>query len=129
VAALSSSAGLGFAPGAIPAAAAVPSRAASPAVAERAACLVPDREAQAVIAVQPDLPDTLRSNQWTGTTAVDVQLSANGSVERVSVAESSGNAWLDRIALETAAHTSFRPAVKNCDTTGGRYLYLVTFVN
>ena len=93
-------------------------------------CVVPDRDAKVITpVVRPDIPDTISSSHWSGTTAVRVRLSETGAVADASLAESSGNPWLDRIALETASATRFTGEVKDCQSTAGTYLYYVTAVS
>ncbi len=48
-----------------------------------------------------------------GTVRVQVTVSPNGSVERMDVAQSSGNRYLDRAAMEAVRRWRFSPAMRN----------------
>lgn len=48
-----------------------------------------------------------------GTVRVQATIAINGSVERMEVAESSGNRYLDRAAMDAVRRWRFRPAIRN----------------
>ncbi len=48
-----------------------------------------------------------------GTVRITVTVAANGSVDRQSLAQSSGNRYLDRAALEAVRRWRFQPATRN----------------
>lgn len=60
--------------------------------------------------VQPDYPSTARQNNIEGTTYVRLLVSANGDVEAVSVANSSGSEVIDAAAVTAAYQWRFIPA-------------------
>ena len=56
-------------------------------------------------------PEALRRNA-AGTVRVRVTVATDGSVDRLDVAESSGNRYLDRAAMEAVRRWRFQPAVR-----------------
>ena len=48
-----------------------------------------------------------------GTVRVQATVSPDGSVDRMEVAESSGNRYLDRAAMEAVRRWHFKPAMRN----------------
>lgn len=63
--------------------------------------------------VPPRYPrEALRSNAG-GVVRVKVTVAPDGGVERMDLAESSGNRYLDRAALEAVRRWRFNPAVRN----------------
>ena len=48
-----------------------------------------------------------------GTVRVQATVSPDGSVERMDVADSSGNRYLDRAAMEAVRRWRFKPAMRN----------------
>ena len=60
----------------------------------------------------PSYPrDALRRNAG-GTVRVKVSVAADGSVDRLDLAESSGNRHLDRAAMEAVRRWRFQPAIR-----------------
>ena len=59
--------------------------------------------------------EALRRNAG-GTVRVKVTVAADGSVDRLDVAESSGNRYLDRAAMEAVRRWRFQPAVRDGQT-------------
>ena len=57
-------------------------------------------------------PEALRRNAG-GTVRVLVTVATNGSVDRLELAESSGNRYLDRAAMEAVRRWRFQPAVRD----------------
>lgn len=57
-------------------------------------------------------PEALRMGIG-GTVKVRVTVTPDGRVDRLELAETSGNRYLDRAALETVRHWTFRPAMRN----------------
>lgn len=57
-------------------------------------------------------PEALRRNIG-GTVRVQVLVAADGSVDRLELASSSGDRYLDRAALEAVRRWRFQPAVRN----------------
>ena len=62
-----------------------------------------------------------------GTATVKIALNANGALVSHEIFTSSGNAWLDRAALQSARMTRFSAETRNCERVGGTYLYAVQF--
>jgi len=60
--------------------------------------------------VQPDYPESARDAKIEGTVVVDTVIDEHGRVRNPTVAESSGNADLDRSAVDTVAQWTFQPA-------------------
>ncbi len=58
----------------------------------------------------PAYPALARRRGWSGAVVLDIDVSADGSVSDVRVAESSGRDLLDRVARETALGWRYRPA-------------------
>jgi len=63
----------------------------------------------------------------TGTTIVEVKLSASGSVAAARVVETSGNKWLDPEALDAARSSTFAPAIHQCEPIAGSYRLAIDF--
>jgi TonB family protein len=62
-----------------------------------------------------------------GTADVGIELSATGQVVRTWIVQSSGDANLDRGALESARASRYAPERFNCDAVAGRYVLGVDF--
>jgi TonB family protein len=60
--------------------------------------------------VQPEYPASARDAKIEGTVVVDTVIDEQGRVRNPTVAESSGNADLDRSAVDTVAQWTFQPA-------------------
>ena len=62
-----------------------------------------------------------------GTVRVRVTVAADGSVDRLELAESSGNRYLDRAALETVRRWRFQPATRGGQPTAADVVVPITF--
>lgn len=60
----------------------------------------------------PNYPREALSRNIGGTVRVRAVIAVDGSVERMEVAESSGNRYLDRAAMEAVRRWKFKPAVR-----------------
>lgn len=60
--------------------------------------------------VPPDYPASARENKIEGTVVLNTVIDAQGRVRNPTIAESSGNADLDRSAVDTIAQWTFQPA-------------------
>ena len=60
----------------------------------------------------PRYPREALSRNIGGTVRVRAMVAADGSVERMEVAESSGNRYLDRAAMDAVRRWTFKPAVR-----------------
>ncbi len=67
----------------------------------------------AVIRPPPRYPQEALRRNVGGTVRVQVQVAADGSVDRLELASSSGDRYLDRAALEAVRRWRFQPAVRN----------------
>ncbi len=85
--------------------AAPPAPAAAPAMADSDVPLPLSRPA-------PNYPREALSRNIGGTVRVRAVVAVDGSVERMEVAESSGNRYLDRAAMEAVRRWKFKPAVR-----------------
>ena len=84
---------------------AAPAPAAAPAVADSATPVPLSQPA-------PRYPRTALNRGIGGTVQVRAVIATDGSVERMEVAESSGNRYLDRAAMEAVRRWKFKPAVR-----------------
>ncbi len=62
-----------------------------------------------------------------GTVRVTATIAADGSVERMDVAQSSGNRYLDRAALDAVRRWRFKPAMRNGQPVSGTVVIPVNF--
>ncbi|MCA9395148.1 MAG: TonB family protein [Candidatus Omnitrophica bacterium] len=60
----------------------------------------------------PSYPAVALRRRWEGTVRLSVEVSAEGTVEQVTITESSGHALLDRSARQTVETWHFQPALK-----------------
>ena len=80
------------------------------------ATCAPDRGAQITKTVYADYPTIAELQGRSGTTTVRVDLAENGAVAGASVAESSGNALLDRAAVRAVKAMRFAPETRSCQS-------------
>jgi TonB family protein len=74
-----------------------------------------------------DVSDVAILQDVSGTTLVRIDLTAKGTLGGEALFKSSGNAWLDRAALQSPKMARFTPEIVNCAAVGGSYLYEVYF--
>jgi protein TonB len=92
------------------------------------ACGRNDAEAGLAVAPTPPvLPVAARAEGTSGTTVVKVQLDAQGAVTGATIAETSGNASLDVIALGMARDAQYTPALHDCKPVATAYDFSVRF--
>ena len=91
------------------------------------ACPAPNRAAAAISNPAPEYPEMPKLEQIGGAAVLQIHLSANGTMEGAQIAQSSGNADLDREALRVANNTRFAAEKVNCQAVEGDYLYAVEF--
>ena len=71
--------------------------------------------------VQPEYPEMAKEQNIQGTVIVLITIGPSGNVVTASIAESSGNAALDKAALEAAQQSTFRPPLANGIPTTRQY--------
>ena len=71
--------------------------------------------------VTPDYPDVVKEQNIQGTVIVLVTIGPQGNVVTASIAQSSGNALLDKSALSAAEQSTFRPPTVNGVATTRQY--------
>lgn len=83
------------------------------------------------VTATPDVPDITpqaRSSKVSGTSAIRVVLDPTGRVTDATIAQSSGNAGLDNVALQMARGASYTPKYVDCRAVAGDYTFTVKFV-
>ncbi|HEV3091394.1 MAG TPA: energy transducer TonB [Candidatus Cybelea sp.] len=76
----------------------------------------------------PDIPVGVRADATSGTAMVSVQLDATGQVTGASVAQSTGNASLDLVAVAMARGAQYSAALHDCKPIAGTATFSVKFV-
>lgn len=74
------------------------------------------------------IPPDARASKVSGTAQIQVQIDPQGSVTGVSVAQSSGNAGLDGVAMQLAKSATYSPALVKCKPVSSTYTFSVHFV-
>ncbi len=93
------------------------------------ACLLHDiSPAVAATADPPDIPADVRASKISGTSAIQVHVDPQGRVTSASLATSSGNAGLDRIALQAAKAATYSAALVKCKPVASVYTFTMKFV-
>jgi TonB family protein len=113
--------------GAIVAALAHPASAGLTPAGNGAVCSAPYTEAAIANAAQPELPHIAKEQGISGKVVLEIRLSPSGKLVAGKVATSSGNPWLDREALASAAQSKYVPETQDCNAVGGTYLLTVDF--
>lgn len=90
-------------------------------------CETPNVSAGTIYGATPETPSVARVMHLTGTTYVQVDLEADGSIANTSVSKSSGTPLLDRAALQAARESTFRPEIRGCAPVAGSYIFVVDF--
>src|SRR5262249_49731784 len=94
-----------------------------------ATCRVPNRPAEINGPVYADYPKLPHDMGVAGTTDLQVDIGANGSLKEATMINSSGNKWVDYEAMRTTRLTAFSPEVRDCHAIAGVYMLTVTFTN
>jgi TonB family protein len=76
---------------------------------------------------QPEYPAIALGMGVEGNTLVVFTMNQNGTIADASVADTSGNQWLDQAAVDAVRKSRFAPAVHNCSKIGGVYGVEVLF--
>lgn len=77
--------------------------------------------------VPADYPLIAAEQNVSGTALIKVDLARTGSLRGATIAESSGNEFLDRAALIAAREQTYSPQIANCEPVSGSYLITVDF--
>jgi protein TonB len=86
-----------------------------------------DTAPEAITMVEPEYPDEARREGVSGKTAVEVEVSATGTVDAARVLESSGDERLDKAAVEAVRKWTFRPALKDGEAVPAKVVVPVQF--
>ena len=110
----------------------LPARTPVPTPAATATSTGPCANANADPTVQttPDVPDitaTARESKADGIAAVQVALDPQGSVTDTTIAQSSGNAALDAVAMQMARDATYSPKYQDCKAVASTYTFRVKF--
>ncbi len=92
-----------------------------------ATCVSRHVDAQATQLADPEMPPIAAMMHATGSVKVLVDLDESGKLKGTSVLASSGNAALDRAALETVRESEFSPEKIDCQGVAGSYAVIVDF--
>ena len=90
-------------------------------------CARPHMDAMMTRPVQPNYPESARTQGATGTVQGKVSLDPSGGVISTSIYKSSGNAELDRAALAAAHESIYSPEIEDCRPVVGTYLFRANF--
>lgn len=75
----------------------------------------------------PQIAPAVRALDVSGTAAVLVQLDKNGSITGASIAQSTGDASFDSLAMSMAREATYAPARHSCTAIAATYLFKVQF--
>jgi TonB family protein len=89
-----------------------------------AACAKPNVDALVTEPAEPQMPHGLKAG---GLAIVAVTIAPNGSVTRLNLWKSSGNAQIDRSVINAAQHSKYSPKLVDCKAVAGSYLFRATF--
>lgn len=73
----------------------------------------PTVEAQAYHQVLPEIPDYLQQEDYKSSVHVTVEIDAHGTITNVTLSSSSGNADVDRRAVDAQKHWKWHPALRD----------------
>ncbi len=89
------------------------------------ACAHPDADAQVAYAAPPDFPDNAHPKR---PVLLRVTVAADGSVPHIDIIQSSGDWSANQAAMDSATHSRFTPAMRNCRAVRGTYVFRVEFM-
>ncbi len=100
-----------------------------PIATSNAGCVQPNIGA-AIVATPPppDIAPDARASGTSGTALVNVQVDSGGQIVNTSVAQSTGNASLDLVAVSMARDARYAPALHDCKPVASEYSFSVKFV-
>ena len=75
-----------------------------------------------------EIPPDVRASRASGTAHIQVQIDPQGAVTGATVAQSSGNAGLDGVAMQVAKSLTYTPALVKCKPVASTYTYSMKFV-
>lgn len=75
-----------------------------------------------------DISAEIRAAKATGTAAIRVSLDPQGRVTDTTIAQSTGNAGLDSVAMTMARQATYTPQYQGCTAVAGAYTFTVRFV-
>lgn len=90
-------------------------------------CAGTEQSARMLQAHTPDYPAIALGMGVEGSALVVFTMSKDGTIADASVADTSGNQWLDRAAVDAVRKSRFAPAVHNCSKIAGVYGVEVLF--
>jgi TonB family protein len=89
-------------------------------------CDEPNQGATVVTATEPKFSKAqLKQSHANRTALVLVRVAPSGSVQTVSIQQSSGDATVDKAAMEAARTSTYSPATHDCAPVAGKYLFAV----
>ena len=97
------------------------------AVAASVRCSVAAAPASVTYAEPADLPAIAVGQGVTGITMLRIALDTRGQLTSKSVMSSSGNPWIDKAALRTAAFSRYSAEIRDCQRVPGTYGLIVDF--
>jgi hypothetical protein len=85
-------------------------------------------EAEVVNPVRPDVPESVVKAHPNASVIVAVTVTAGGHASDVKPYKSSGDWRIDTAVAEAAAHSTYKPEIRNCKAvSGGQYLFRADF--
>jgi protein TonB len=75
-----------------------------------------------------EIPPEVRVAKISGTAAIQVSLDPDGRVTNAAIAQSTGNAGLDNVAIQMARSATYTPKMVDCKAVAGTYTFTVKFV-
>lgn len=78
--------------------------------------------------LMPEIPDAVLKKHGPGDVTDLVTVTAHGNASEVKLVKSSGNVTIDGAVAYAAAHSTYKPEVRNCKViSGGQYLFHAEF--
>ena len=90
-------------------------------------CKTSEEVARMTLVVQPEYPEIALGQGIEGSTLVVFAMSNKGTVSNATIADTSGDIWLDFAALDAVERSHYAPAVHNCAKIAGLYGIEVVF--
>lgn len=96
-----------------------------PSVVAAANCENPNEDVKVVTPAEPKLSKSEIKTSGKRAAVVSVSIASNGSVQQVKIAQSSGDATVDKAAMDAAKASTYAQATRNCAPVPGKYLFRV----